>query len=55
VSAVRLLAEAEAQYEWFYWLAPIMFVGAVLMCLALWGGYVKKVLIPKHRGRRVEE
>jgi hypothetical protein len=46
---------ANQQYPWFYWLAPILGVSAVGMILALWGGYIKKVLIPKYRGRKVED
>ncbi len=53
MNVVRLLADD--QYKWFYWLAPILMVSAVGMILALGGGYIKKVLFPKHRGRRVEE
>jgi hypothetical protein len=40
---------------WFFWAAPILMLSAALMVLALWGGYIRKVLLPKHRGRRVEE
>ena len=46
---------ADQQYQWFYWLAPIFGVSAVGMIFALWGGYIKKVLIPKYRGRKVRD
>ncbi len=42
-------------YPWFYWAAPILAVSGVMMILALSGGYLKKVLFPKYRGRKVEE
>jgi hypothetical protein len=44
-----------ASYPWFYWAAPILAVSGVMMILALSGGYLKKVLFPKYRGRKVEE
>jgi hypothetical protein len=53
VNLVRLLANED--YKWFYWAAPLLMLGAVGAIFALGGGYIKKVLIPKHRGRRVEE
>lgn len=46
---------ANEKYKWFYWAAPLLTFGAVVMVFALWGGYIKKVFLPKHRGRRVEE
>ena len=45
---------ADDQYQWFYWLAPILalsFVGIVVMLSV---GYIRKVLIPRYRGKRVE-
>jgi hypothetical protein len=45
---------ADSQYQWFYWIAPILalsFLGIVVM---LSMGYVRKVLIPRYRGKRVE-
>ena len=42
-------------YKWYWWIAPILafsFLGAVG---ALSMGYVRKVIIPKYRGRRIEE
>jgi hypothetical protein len=46
---------ANQQYPWFYWIAPILAIGAVLMIFALWGGYIRKILIPKYRGRKVRD
>ncbi len=40
---------------WFWWIAPILTVAVVLTVLALSGGYVRQVLIPRIKGRRVEE
>jgi hypothetical protein len=45
---------ADQQYQWFYWIAPILalsFLGIVVMLSV---GYVRKVLIPRYRGKRVE-
>ena len=46
---------ADDQFKWFYWLAPILMVVSILTILGLSSGYIKKVLLPKHRGRRVDE
>jgi hypothetical protein len=46
---------ADEKYKWFYWLAPILMVSFVGVVLLLCSGYIKKVLIPKYRGKRVEE
>jgi len=35
---------ANSQYQWFWWIAPILV-----------GGYLRKVVIPRVKGRRVEE
>lgn len=45
---------ADSQYQWFYWLAPILAISFVLMALGLGMGYVRKVLVPRYRGKRVE-
>ena len=47
-------ALANSRYQWFWWLAPILAVSFILMLLMLGGGYVKKILIPKYRGRKAE-
>jgi glycerol uptake facilitator-like aquaporin len=46
---------ANQQYAWFYWLAPILAGAALLMIFGLWGGYIRKILIPKYRGRKVRD
>jgi hypothetical protein len=45
---------ADDQFKWFYWLAPMLTIAALLTIGALSAGYIKKVLLPKYRGRRVE-
>lgn len=45
---------ADSQYQWFYWLAPILFLSFLGLVVMLSMGYVKKVLLPKYRGKRVE-
>ena len=45
---------AGAQYPWFYWIAPILFLGFVAVAIGLSSGYIRKVLIPRYRGKRVE-
>jgi hypothetical protein len=61
VALVALAAPAEAStpivagHMWFYWLAPILTVSAAGLVFFLWGGYMKKVLFPKYRGRKVQE
>jgi hypothetical protein len=52
VSAVKVLADS--QYQWFYWIAPILFLSFLGLVAMLSMGYVKKVLLPKYRGKRVE-
>lgn len=45
---------AGSQYQWFYWLAPILVVSFVAMVIGLGLGYLRTVLVPKYRGKRVE-
>jgi hypothetical protein len=45
---------ANDQYQWFWWLAPILVVSALAVIGLLSAGYVRKVLIPRVKGRRVE-
>ena len=45
---------ADDQYQWFWWLAPILLVSVLLVIGMLSGGYIRKVLIPRVKGRRVE-
>jgi hypothetical protein len=40
---------------WYFWLAPILTVSAVGLVVSLWGGYIRKVLSPKYRGRKVQD
>lgn len=46
---------ANQQYAWFYWTAPILALSALGLIVSLWGGYIRKVLIPKYRGRKVRD
>jgi len=45
---------ADSQYQWYYWIAPILFVSILGLLVLLSMGYIKKVLLPKYRGKRVE-
>ena len=45
---------ADDQFKWFYWLGPLLAVGFLLMLLSMSSGYVRKILLPRLRGRRVE-
>lgn len=45
---------ADSQYQWYYWIAPILFVSFLGLVVLLSMGYIKKVLLPKYRGKRVE-
>lgn len=45
---------ADAKYQWFYWIAPILVISFLGLVALLSTGYVKKVLLPKYRGKRVE-
>jgi hypothetical protein len=44
---------ANDQYQWFWWIAPILVVSVLLTIGMLSGDYIRKVLIPKVKGRRV--
>ncbi|MFA5882582.1 MAG: hypothetical protein WDA60_01895 [Acidimicrobiia bacterium] len=46
---------ANDQYQWFWWIAPILVVSTLLVIGMLSGGYLRKVVIPRVKGRRVEE
>jgi len=46
---------ANDRYKWFYWIGPLLMVGAVLFLLALGVGYYSRVLRPKYRGRPVNK
>jgi hypothetical protein len=45
---------ADSQYPWFYWLAPILALSFLGIAVMLSIGYIRKVLIPRYRGKRVE-
>jgi len=42
---------AADRYKWFYWIGPLLMIGAVLFLLALGAGYYIRVLRPKYRGK----
>jgi hypothetical protein len=46
---------AAERYKWFYWIGPLLMVGAVLFLIALGVGYYIRVLRPKYRGRPVNK
>jgi hypothetical protein len=48
-------AVAAERYKWFYWVGPLLMVGAVLFLIALGIGYYVRVLRPKYRGRPVSK
>lgn len=45
---------ANEQYQWFWWIAPILVASTLLVIGLLSGGYVRKVVIPRIKGRRVD-
>jgi hypothetical protein len=53
VGLVTLLANDD--YKWFYWAAPILVISFFGIAAMLSIGYFRKVLLPRYRGRRVEE
>lgn len=53
VDLVTFLANDE--YKWFWWIAPILVVSFLGIVALLSVGYFRKVLLPRYRGRRVEE
>jgi hypothetical protein len=46
---------ANDRYKWFYWVGPLLMVGAILFLIALGLGYYIRVLRPKYRGRPVSK
>ena len=46
---------ADDRYKWFYWIAPILAVSFLGVVALLSAGYIRKVIIPRYRGKRVEE
>lgn len=45
---------ASNQYQWFWWIAPILTVVTLLAIGLLSGEYIRRVIIPRVKGRRVE-
>jgi hypothetical protein len=45
---------ADSQYQWFYWIGPILVLSFLGILVMLSMGYIKKVLLPRYRGKRVE-
>jgi hypothetical protein len=45
---------ASDQYQWFWWIAPILTVVTLLTIGLLSGEYLRRVIIPRVKGRRVE-
>jgi hypothetical protein len=48
-----VLILADDQYQWFYWTAPLLVLSALGIIAMLCFGYYRRVIIPKHRGRKV--
>ena len=46
---------ADSRYKWFYWIGPLLMLGAILLVLALGLGYYIRVLRPKYRGKPVNK
>ena len=46
---------ADDRYKWFYWVGPLLMLGAILFLIALGVGYYIRVLRPKYRGRPVNK
>lgn len=44
---------ANDQYQWFWWIAPILVVSVLLIIGLLSGDYIRRVMIPRVKGRRV--
>jgi hypothetical protein len=49
-----VLVLADDQYKWFWWIAPILVLSTLVILAMLSAGYIRKVLIPRVKGRRVE-
>jgi hypothetical protein len=46
---------ADDRYKWFYWIGPLLLLGAVLYFLVLGVGYYIRVVRPKYRGKPVRK
>ena len=45
---------ANEKYKWFYWAAPMLAFAFFALCMYLGVTYVRRIIIPRQRGRRVE-
>ena len=45
---------ANEKYKWFYWAAPMLAFAIFALCVLLGIVYVRRNIIPRQRGRRVE-
>jgi apolipoprotein N-acyltransferase len=43
---------ANEKFKWFYWAGPIMAVALLGLLLRTVAMYVRKVMVPKYRGRQ---
>lgn len=43
-----------ASQPWTYWIAPLLFVGTLLLLVAVGVGYYRRVSVPGHRWREFE-
>ena len=55
LAAIPLTMVAAIALKWFYWVGPLLMIGAILFLLALGVGYYVRVLRPKYRGRPVNK
>jgi hypothetical protein len=45
---------ASSEFQWFYWIAPILVLSFLAIVAGLSMGYIRRVLVPRYRGKRVE-
>lgn len=45
---------ASAEFQWYYWIAPILLLSFFAILAGLSMGYIRRVLVPRYRGKRVE-
>ena len=53
--AIFVFLDHDSGQFWFYWIAPILAFSFIMVVGMLSLGYARKVLLPRYRGRRVEE
>jgi hypothetical protein len=51
----NLLIVGTDAYKWYYWIGPLLGASFLFLVVSLTVGYTRKVLVPKYRGRRIEE